>query len=140
MYNQQIPPFGGGFGFRPQQPMQGYFPQQMQQPQQMAPQLSPAAPGVTLVTDRQQAELATIPFDGTPYYYHNTANDELYVKRFDGNTGRSPMITYRRIPEGEERPAFVLLEAFESLMQRVAALEGAANDYQPRRAKEANAE
>ena len=61
MYNQQIPPFGGGFGFRPQQPMQGYFPQQMQQPQQMTPQISPAAPGVTLVTDRQQAELATVP-------------------------------------------------------------------------------
>lgn len=138
MYNQQpTPPFGGGFGFRPQ-PMQGYFPQQMQQPPQMAPQVAPASPGVTLVTDRQQAELAAIPFDGAPYYYHNTANDELYVKRFNIETGRSPMITYRRVPEGEERPAFVPLEAFEALMQRVANLEGAASDYQPRRAKEAN--
>lgn len=135
MYNQQIPPFGGGYGFR--QPMQGYFPQQMQQPPQMAPQLSTGGPGVTFVTDRQQAELATIPFDGVPNYYHNTANDEVYIKRFDGNTGRSPVVTYRRVPEAEERPAFVPLDAFEALLRRVEALEHGEGDYQPRRAKEA---
>lgn len=140
MYNQQpIPPFSGGFGFRPQ-PVQGYYPQQMQQPPQMAPQLSPAAPGVTLVTDRQQADVAVIPFDGQPVYYHNTSTDEVYVKRFDHNTGKSPVVVYRRAADVEERPAFVPLEAFEALMQRVEALEGVTNDYQPRRAKEANVE
>lgn len=135
MYNQQIPPFGGGFGFRPPQPMQGYYP-----PQPIPQPTAPSGPGVTLVTDRQQADVAVIPFDGQPVYYHNTSTDEVYVKRFDPNTGKSPVVVYRRAADMEERPAYAPMAALEDLMRRVAALEGAPSDYQPRRMKEENAE
>ena len=126
---QQMPPFGGGFGFRPQHPMQGYY----QQPQQPAPMPT----GVMMVTDRQQAEVAAIPFDGSAAYFHNTATDDLYVKRFDLSTGKSPLTVYRRVMETDDRPVYATVAALEELGQRVAALEGAGRDeYQPRRARE----
>ena len=78
---------------------------QMQQPVYQQPAMQPQAAPVmqqtpmTLVTSREQAVVAQIPFDGLTYYFANTANGEVYSKRFDNNTGTSPLIVYRREAE-----------------------------------------
>ena len=83
----------GGYG----QP-QSYMPQTAQMAAQQAyaqqmqsmPQIMPQAqPGVTvrLVTSRDEATTAQIPFDATINVFVNMGAGEIYIKRFNPNTG-----------------------------------------------------
>lgn len=89
----------GGYGIQQQIPQmyqqQSYIPQQMMQqtPQQVQ------QPNVTvrLVTNYNEADAAQIQFDSnTINLFMNMASGEIYVKRFDPNSGRAPIIVYRQ--------------------------------------------
>lgn len=133
-------------------PQQGYQPAyptrlpQMQQPmyQQPAaimqqnpanaamPQQVPLAQTVmTLVTSREQAVVAQIPFDGQTYYFANTANGEVYSKRFDNNTGTSPLIVYRREPENPEA-AYATIGMVQQLAQAMQGMQEQLQAMQPK--------
>ena len=127
-------------GFQPGMYQQPAYPTrlpQMQQPmyQQPAaimqqnpagavmPQQAPLAQTVmTLVTSREQAVVAQIPFDGQTYYFANTANGEVYSKRFDNNTGTSPLIVYRREPE-DPATAYATIGMVQQLAQAMQAMQ-----------------
>lgn len=89
----------GGYGIPQQIPQmyqqQTYIPQQMmQQPTQQVQQ-----PNVTvrLVTNYNEADAAQIQFDSnTINLFVNMASGEIYVKRFDPNSGCAPIIVYRQ--------------------------------------------
>lgn len=139
MYPMQ-PMYGApGYGFRAQSPYQ--------QPAMMAAQPVPNAaqqpvgqpPTVTPVTDIRQAELAAIPFDELPYYYHDTSTGDIYVKRFDRATGKSPIVVYKQvIPEQPAPPQYVTMDMLQALARRVddlaAALQPQQEPVRPRKA------
>ena len=101
---------------QPMQPMP-----MMQQPvPQQAPQMQQAM--MTLVTSKEQAMVAQIPFDGNTYYYYNTAADEVYSKRFDGNTGTSPLIEYQR-RNREPDTVYAPMELVQQLAQQISAMQ-----------------
>lgn len=96
-----------------QQPVYpAYQARSMQMPQMQQPM---AQSMMTLVTSREQAMVAQIPFDGQTYFFANTANDEIYAKRFDTSTGQSPMVVYKR-----EQPAQEMAYAPMALVQQLA--------------------
>ena len=52
---------------------------------------------VRLVTNYNEADAAQIQFDSnTINLFMNMASGEIYVKRFDPNSGRAPIIVYRQ--------------------------------------------
>ena len=84
----------GGYGVPAQmayaQPAaQQAYAQQMQAMSQMAPQQMQTQPNVItrMVTSREEATTAQIPFDATINVFINLASDEVYIKRFNPNTG-----------------------------------------------------
>lgn len=106
-----------------QQPMyQPTYPTQLPQMQRQMPMMQQPVPQqmpmeqsvITLVTSREQAVVAQIPFDGKTYFFHNTACDEIYGKRFDNATGTAPLITYARADKTQETYAPM------SMMQQLA--------------------
>lgn len=89
----------GGYGI-PQQiqqmyQQQSYIPQQMMQ--QTTQQVQQPNVTVRLVTNYNEADAAQIQFDSnTINLFMNMASGEIYVKRFDPNSGRAPIIVYRQ--------------------------------------------
>lgn len=87
-----------------QQPNQQMYmnPQQAQiqqiaiQNQQMQQQIPVT---VRFVTKYNEADAAQIAFDNTINLFINLASGEIYMKRFDMNSGQAPVVTYR-----QERP------------------------------------
>ena len=80
-------PFGGGYGQpAPQMYAQQAYAQQMMAqpaPQQMQPRVS-----VQMVTNRDEATTAQIPFDANIInVFVNMSAGEIYMKRFNPNTG-----------------------------------------------------
>ena len=124
----------GGYG----QP-QGYMPQaaQMaaqqayaqQMQSQMMPQ-APAQPGVTvrLVTSRDEATTAQIPFDATINVFVNMSAGEIYIKRFNPQTGGAwfadyvPKTPAEAKPAEEDAPEYVTVDRFGALEARVSEL------------------
>lgn len=83
-------PTYGGYGQMPamqQAYAQGGYAQQMQPAMQMMPQQAQPAVNVRLVTSREEATTAQIPFDNTINVFLNLGADEVYVKRFNPVTG-----------------------------------------------------
>lgn len=118
-------------GYQPMMPTmyQGRY----QQPQQTAPM---AQSVMTPVTSREQAVVAQIPFDGNPYFFYNTATDEMYSKRFDPSTGQSPLVVYKREQPTQE-VAFAPLALVNQLGQQVQAMQEQLLAMQPRARKAA---
>ena len=92
-------------------------------PQMHAAPYQPTAPMVqqtpmTFVTSREQAVVAQIPFDGQAYYFANTASGEVYSKRFDSNTGTSPLVVYRKEP-GDPAAEYATVGMLQQLAQIV---------------------
>ena len=93
-------------GAFPAQPAPAYYspaayPQQAYPAPQPAPQAyPPAAPqqavNARMVTSREEASAAQIPFDSTINIFINLPADEIYIKRFDMNTGGAIFAEYRR--------------------------------------------
>ena len=78
-------PFGGGYGQPTQQMVQQGYNQQARS-QMMGQQTHPRV--IThMVTSREEATTAQIPFDNTINVFLNLGAGEVYVKRIDFNTG-----------------------------------------------------
>ena len=101
--------------------MQPMYQQQqaMMQPMQAAPMPQTV---MTLVTSKEQAMVAQIPFDGQTYYFANTANNEVYAKRFDATTGQSPLVTYKREPD-DPAAEYATIGMVQALAQHIQALQ-----------------
>lgn len=124
-------PFGGAYG-QPTPQMyaqQAYMQQaqgfgQMQQPAQMQ------QPNVTvrLVTNYNEADAAQIAFDNTINLFVNMAAGEIYVKRFNPNTGLAPITVYRQEhPQAAQEaakpaPEYATVEMVQALEGRVSEL------------------
>lgn len=100
-------PYGGyGVPVQMSQPMvqqtgqQMYMNPQQIQMQQMAVQNQPIQQqipvAVRFVTKYAEADAAQIAFDNTINLFINLASGEIYMKRFDVNSGQAPLITYRQ--------------------------------------------
>lgn len=103
-------PYGGyGVPVQMNQPMyqqtnqQMYMSPQQTQIQQIAAhnqQMQQQIPvTVRFVTKYNEADAAQIAFDNTINLFINLASGEIYMKRFDMNSGQAPLVTYR-----QERP------------------------------------
>lgn len=95
----------GGYGIPTQMNQQMYpqttnymNPQQLQMQQMMAQTQQTQQPAVTvrLVTNYNEADAAQIAFDNTINLFMNMASGEIYVKRFDPNSGRAPIVVYKQ--------------------------------------------
>jgi hypothetical protein len=123
----------GGYGQPQMMPQaaqmaaQQAYAQQMQSIPQMMPQ---AQPGVTvrLVTSRDEATTAQIPFDATINVFVNMSAGEIYIKRFNPQTGGAWFADYVPKTQGEAKPAeepaaeYVTLDRFGALEARVSEL------------------
>lgn len=110
MFNPQ--PFGQmmpGYSFR-----NPVYPQP--NPQQAIQQMM-----VTPVTGMAQVEAAQVPFDGTPAFFYDTAQDALYIKQFNPQNGTSPIATYRREAVAPP-PQWATVEMVNALAERLDAL------------------
>ncbi|MBQ8617671.1 MAG: hypothetical protein IJ418_09165 [Clostridia bacterium] len=113
----------------PQAPQQAYMAQQMAQNQQM-----PQQPNVTvrLVTSRDEATTAQIPFDSTINVFVNPSAGEVYIKRFNPNTGGAVFGTYidaeraRQEAESAAKPQqeYATVDMLAGLESRISELEG----------------
>lgn len=123
-----------------QQPMyQPVYPTQLPQMQRQMPmmqqpvvqQQTPTEQSIiTLVTSREQAVVAQIPFDGKTYFFHNMANDEVYGKRFDNTTGTAPLITYARTDRAQE--AFAPMSMVQKMAQQMQEMQAAIQSLMPK--------
>jgi hypothetical protein len=77
-------------------PQQAQMQQIATQNQQMQQQIPVT---VRFVTKYNEADAAQIAFDNTINLFINLASGEIYMKRFDMNSGQAPLVTYR-----QERP------------------------------------
>lgn len=80
-----------------QQPANYMNPQQIQLQQMMSQPQQAQQPTVTvrLVTNYNEADAAQIAFDDSINLFMNMASGEIYLKRFDRNSGRAPIVVYR---------------------------------------------
>lgn len=131
-------PYGGyGVPVQMSQPMvqqtnqQMYMNPQQIQMQQIAAQNQPMQQQIPVtvrfVTKYTEADAAQIAFDNTINLFINLASGEIYMKRFDMNSGQAPVITYR-----QERPV-AAQEPHEQTIQyatveMVNAIEGRLNE------------
>ena len=119
----------GGYGVPNQmsqpmysQPMQQYMSPQPTQMQQQMPQINVA---VRLVTNYNEADAAQIAFDNTINLFVNLAANEIYVKRFNPNTGMAPIAVYRQEqPQNAQEASkpqqeYATIDMFASLENRV---------------------
>jgi hypothetical protein len=74
----------------PQQVQMQQIATQNQQMQQQIPVT------VRFVTKYNEADAAQIAFDNTINLFINLASGEIYMKRFDMNSGQAPLVTYRQ--------------------------------------------
>lgn len=131
-----IPGYTGMSNYLQQNPYmpqnQGYMQSQQYQqpvPQQQAPvQMQPMS--TTLfgrpVTNIAEVQAAQITFDGNAFLFPDWGHGVIYVKRFDANTGESPILQYR-LPnqESKEKPIDI-----NELNSRLMNLENQFNQFQ----------
>lgn len=126
----------GGYGVPAQMayaqpaPQQAYA-QQMQAMSQMAPQQMQTQPNVItrMVTSREEATTAQIQFDNTINVFINLASDEVYIKRFNPNTGGAwfgdyiPPARAQQIAQeaAKPQPEYVTMDQFT---ERLSGIEG----------------
>ena len=99
-------PYGGyGVPVQMSQPMVQQNQQMYMNPQQFQMQQIPAQNqpvqqqipvAVRFVTKYAEADAAQIAFDNTINLFINLASGEIYMKRFDMNSGQAPLVTYRQ--------------------------------------------
>lgn len=117
-------PYGGYGQPNPAAMYQQAYMQQMQAAQQMQqPNLV-----ARLVTSRDEATTAQITFDSTINVFVNLAAGEVYIKRFNPNTGGADFVDFvsaarlKREAEQAQAPEYVTMDVFSALEQRVGEL------------------
>lgn len=117
---QRFNPYGYGM-YNPQTMYQAQMQQawqQAMQPQQPTQQQIGVA--AHLVTSFDEANAAQIPFDNTINLFVNLAAGEIYIKRFNPNTGGAPIAIYRQKPQDEDAQVqFAPLDMVRALEGRV---------------------
>lgn len=119
-------PFGGGYG-QPQYTQQAYL-QQMQGMGQAMPQQAQPQVITRMVTNYNEADAAQIAFDNTINLFVNMAAGEIYVKRFNPNTGLAPIAVYRQEqPKAAQEsakpaPEYATVEMVQALEAKVGEL------------------
>lgn len=137
-------PYGGyGVPIQMNQPMyqqtnqQMYMSPQQSQIQQIAAQnqqMQQQIPvTVRFVTKYNEADAAQIAFDNTINLFINLASGEIYMKRFDMNSGQAPVVTYRQDrpkaaqDESEQQIQYATVEMVEKIESRLNELADAIN-------------
>lgn len=124
-------PFGGGYG----QPTPQMYAQQVYAPQmaaQPAPQQMQPRVSVQMVTSRDEATTAQIPFDANIInVFVNMSAGEIYMKRFNPNTGGALFDEFIHVQKAqhmaqkqqeEPAPQFATVEMVQALDSRVSEL------------------
>ena len=137
-------PYGGyGVPIQMNQPMyqqtnqQMYMNPQQAQMQQIATQnqqMQQQIPvTVRFVTKYNEADAAQIAFDNTINLFINLASGEIYMKRFDMNSGQAPVVTYRQDrpkaaqDESEQKIQYATVEMVAKIENRLNELADAIN-------------
>lgn len=119
-----------GFPY-PQPPVPNYFntnymppqlqPIQQQQPVQQVHQIQQAsAPTLISVPDELTARNAQFPMDGSPVYFINVNNQEIYSKQLSMANGSVIWHRYRRDPENKTaEPAYVTREELDAKIEEL---------------------
>ena len=123
-------PFGGGYGQpTPQMYAQQAYAQQMQGMGQAMPQQTQPQVITRMVTSRDEATTAQIPFDSTINVFLNMSAGEVYIKRFNPNTGGALFdefihpARYQQMKEQEKpAPEYATVEMVQALDSRVSEL------------------
>ena len=122
-------PFGGYGQPTPQMYAQQAYAQQMQGMGQVMPQQAQPQVITRMVTSRDEATTAQIPFDSTINVFLNMSAGEVYIKRFNPNTGGALFdefihpARYQQMKE-QEKPAqeYATVEMVQALEGRVSEL------------------
>ena len=122
----------GGYGVPAQMPQmmypqQAYMNQQMQGMGQTAPQQVQPKVNTRMVTSREEATTAQIEFDNTINVFINPSANEIYIKRFNPNTGGAVFSTYideakaAQIAQDAAKPQqeYATIQSLQALEQRV---------------------
>ena len=123
-------PFSGGYGqTTPQMYAQQAYAQQMQGMGQVMPQQAQPQVITRMVTSREEATTAQIPFDSTINVFLNMSAGEVYIKRFNPNTGGALFdefihpARYQQMKEQEKpAPEYATVEMVQALEGRVSEL------------------
>lgn len=99
--------FNGGYGMPP------YYPQQ-QPPMQQQAQTTQAY-RIIPVSSKNDTNAAIADFNGTPIYFHNQSNNEIYIKQFDLKTGVTTLQEYKRVePPVSDKKDVVKVNTYEN--------------------------
>ena len=112
-------------------------PAPVQQPYYQQPQPVQTA-SLVMVTKKEEAVAAQIPFDDVPHFFANWGAGEVYAKVFNPNTCTSELLPFALIRPEQASPApeYALLDDFRAMANRVEKLEQQLDDgsgYTPRR-------
>ena len=124
MYNQPHP------NYFTNAMLQTYQPQQQNQQQSITTQppiLQPQGSKMIQVSNKEEATGASVDLIyGTPSFFYNKSNGEIYLKQFDVANGNAIFKVYGEIQPIEEKPTVVENNAydkeFEYLKQGIAGL------------------
>lgn len=111
-------------------PQQAQMQQIATQSQQMQQQIPVT---VRFVTKYNEADAAQIAFDNTINLFINLASGEIYMKRFDMNSGQAPVVTYRQDrpkaaqDESEQQIQYATVEMVAKIENRLNELADAIN-------------
>ena len=113
--------------YQPAQPMQQAPALPPQQPQTAQQRTQPAT--VRIVANREEAMAAQIPFDATVNVFVNANAREVYVKRFNMQTGNADFDDYYRGPnqsaqqtQPEKQPEWATASALEETRAKMEAM------------------
>ena len=115
-------------------------PAPVQQNYYQQPPQQQSAATLTMVTKREEAVAAQIPFDDAPHFFANWGAAEIYAKVFNPNTCSSDFLTFRLVQPEQAAPVpeYALLDDFRALAGRLEKLEDKLSDdggYTPRRVR-----
>lgn len=129
-------PFGGSYGQpTPQMYAQQAYAQQMQGMGQAMPQQAQPQVITRMVTGREEATTAQIPFDSTINVFLNLGAGEVYIKRFNPNTGGAIFDEFlhpsklQQMAQEQAKPApeYATVDMVAALENRVSELADAMN-------------
>lgn len=92
---------------RPYEMVQNYAPQQNVAPAQTVGQGQGISPASRPVSSKEEAMAVGADFSGAPMIFPNMAQNEIYVKRWDFQSGSSVFVEYVPKDSVQEAPAAV---------------------------------
>ena len=125
-YGGFSPQYGGSY--QPNQGMYGNprmdFLQQTQQNMQAAPQgMQIGELQARSVMCKEEAVAAQVLPNGLPYLFDDPANEKIYRKRFDPQTGMSEMLTYV-LEKSAQQPQYATIDMVNELRAQLEQLRG----------------